>query len=119
MFLPIIALTVLSVLLMIGGLIYRTREPNRVLRIALPSLLAVGVIVAIVLSRWVRYQPEPTVRITGIPVPVWIETLQNGQWTGTPAPGLFVNLLLVPGLLASPLAGAILLRAIRREYPQP
>lgn len=99
-----------------AGVIACLSEPNRKLRLSHAGLVAAGCVAAVWCTFFLEYQPNPTLRIVGFPLPVAVFRLQNGQWFDfVGGPGWLIDLIVVPSLVAMPLSLVLLVRAIRRR----
>ena len=115
----IFALALLLVATLVAGLVSCRSEPNRRLRLAFGGLVAVGCAAAVWCTFFLQYQPSPTLRVAGFPFPVAVFQLRNGQWSDyVGGPGLFLDPVVVPSIIALPLSLVLLVRAIRRRQSE-
>lgn len=114
--LAIVGLSLLLVATLVAGFVSCLHEPSGKLRLSFSALLVAGIAAAVWCTFYVEYQPSPTLRISGFPVPVAVFELRNGQWTDyVGGPGLFIDLIVVPSFVALPLSMVLLVRATRRR----
>jgi len=112
----ILTLTFLMGATLVAGLICCLDEQDRRLKRAFAALFVVGCITGVWCTFFFEYQPSAGLRILGFPMPVMIFKLQNGNWVDyVGGPLMFVNLIIVPALIAMPLSLALFIRRIRRR----
>jgi hypothetical protein len=99
-----------------SGFLSCLHEPSAKLRISFAALVVAGCAAVAWCTFHLEYQPSPTLRVLGFPAPVAIFELRNGQWSDyVGGPGLFIDLIVVPSLVAMPLSLVLLVRAVRRR----
>ena len=114
--LGVLVLALLLFATLVAGFVSCLHEPSGKLRLSFSALLVAGIAAAVWCTFYLEYQPSPTLRIVGFPVPIAVFELRNGQWSDyVGGPGLFVDLVAVPALVAMPLSLVLLVRAIRRR----
>src|SRR5688572_27404992 len=92
----IVALSLLLASTLVAGFVSCLYEPSQKLRLAFAALCVAGVAAAVWCTFFLEYQPSPTLRVVGFPVPVVVFELRNGQWSDyVGGPGLFVDLIVV------------------------
>src|SRR5215213_2031210 len=111
----IVAVTLLLGGTLIAGVRFCFSEPSRRLRLAFGGLTVVGCGAAVWCAFFVWYQPRPTLRIRGVPLPTQVLQLENGNWMPFEGPGWMLNLVIVTSLVAMPLSLPVIIRGIRRH----
>ena len=103
---------------LVAGMRFWFVETSRKLRIMFAALLVAGCVAAVWCTFFLEYQPSPTLRLRGFPVPLTVFRLQNGNWVNLPGmiiPSAIVDLVAVPSLTALPISLLLIVRAVRRH----
>jgi hypothetical protein len=102
--------------IVLAGISYMPAETNATVRRGFFILFAIGCVTAVWCTFFLEYQPRPTLRIRGFPLPVAVFELQNGQWIDfVGGPGLFVDLVVIPCLICLPLSLMLIVRGVRSD----
>lgn len=113
-------MAMLAIVMLLGGiLVWSIRccvyETSRRLQIGFVAVLVAGCAVAMWSTFFFKYQPNPSYRIEGFPIPVVVFHLENGNWVDFVGPGWIMNFILVPSLVAMPVSVTLIVRAVRRR----
>lgn len=113
--LAIIAATLFLAATFVAGAVFCLSESSRRLQVAFGGLVAIGCAAAIWCAFYVEYQPNPTLRILGVPLPTTAFQLENGKWVPFEGPGWILHLVAVTSVVAKPLSIRVIVRGIRRR----
>jgi hypothetical protein len=101
---------------LVAGFACSLTEPSRRLRLAFYALLLVGLAAAWWGAFFVEYRASPTLRFIGVPVPISVLQLENGNWVPFEGgPGLPMDFVLVPSLVTMPASIPMIARGRRRR----
>jgi hypothetical protein len=101
---------------LVAGFVCSLKEPSGRPKLVFSGLLLVGLAAAGWGAFFVEYKASPTLRFIGAPVPVAVAHLENGNWVPFDAgPGLPMDFIIVPSLVAMPASAALIARGRRRR----